>query len=360
MQTMSVAKQTILAIDDTPENLDVIKGILVPTYAVKAATRGAIGLKIAASQTPDLILLDIMMPDMDGYAVCAQLKSNPDTAGIPVIFVTAMSDILDEQRGFDAGAVDYITKPIQPAIMLARVASHLALADQQRACERMVQQRTAELNASQQAAIYMLGEAGHFNDTDTGVHIWRMAAYAGLLARAVGWPVERAAMLELAAPMHDMGKIGISDSILKAPRKLTDEEWRTMQRHSEIGFRILSKSDAPLFVMAAEVALHHHEKWDGSGYPQGLAGADIPESARIVALADVFDALTMKRPYKEAWPMDKAMEVVGQGAGKHFDPHLAELFQTLGTELQRLKAIWDAREQDVADGGPIPLLVPSV
>jgi putative two-component system response regulator len=338
------SKQVILAVDDTPENLDVLKGILVPTYTVKAATRGEIALKIAQTQKPSLILLDIMMPEMDGYEVCRKLKSNPDTADIPVIFVTAMSDIEDEQKGFDAGAVDYLTKPVKPAIVKSRIRTHLALADQQRACNDLVRQRTAELEKSQRSAIFMLGDAGHYNDTDTGVHIWRMAAYSAALARAAGWSVEQAGVLELAAPMHDTGKIGIADKILKAPRRLNDEEMAIMKTHTTIGHQILSKNETPLFQMAAEVALYHHEKWDGSGYPQQLAGDTIPESARIVAIADVFDALTMKRPYKEAWPVDKALDTLQQDAGSHFDPGMVNLFMQIKNEILAIKDSWDAKE----------------
>ncbi len=337
-------KQVILAVDDTPENLDVLKGILVPTYTVKAATRGEIALKIAQAQKPSLILLDIMMPEMDGYEVCRNLKSNPETADIPVLFVTAMSDIEDEQKGFDAGAVDYLTKPVKPAIVKSRVKTHLALANQQRACNELVKQRTAELEKSQRSAIFMLGDAGHYNDTDTGVHIWRMAAYSAALARASGWSVEQANLLELAAPMHDTGKIGIADKILKAPRRLDDEEMAIMKTHTTIGHQILSKNDSPLFQLAAEVALYHHEKWDGSGYPKQLKGDTIPESARIVAIADVFDALTMKRPYKEAWPLDKAIETLQKDAGTHFDPNLINLFMQIKEEILEIKDSWDKQE----------------
>ena len=337
-------KQTILAVDDTPENLDVLRGILVPDHLVKAATNGKTALKIAENQPPDLILLDVMMPEMDGYEVCRRLKADPVTAKIPVIFVTAMTDVQDEQRGFDVGAVDYIAKPLQPAIVQARVQTHLALADQQRACEARVHHRTAALEASQKAAVYMLGEAGHHNDNNTGVHIWRMAAFSAALARAINWPVDQAGQLELAAPMHDTGKIGIPDGILKAPRRLTPEEWVTMKTHASIGHSILKNSNTPLFQMAAEIALCHHEKWNGSGYPEGLSGDGIPESARIVAVADVFDALTTRRPYKEAWPIDEALSTIRQETGHHFEPRLVEAFLDIQSEILDLKQEWDAKE----------------
>lgn len=337
-------KKTILIVDDTPVNIDVLKGILISEYSIRAATNGAMALNIIEKQAPDLILLDVMMPEIDGYEVCRTLKSNPDTAHIPVIFVTAMSEIEDEQTGLELGAVDYLTKPVHSAIVRARVRTHIALANQQRLCNEIVIQRTRELEASQHSAISMLGEAGHFNDTDTGVHIWRMAAYSAALARAAKWHVEDVSRLELAAPMHDTGKIGISDSILKAPRKLDPDEWEIMKSHAEIGHKILSKSDSQLFQVAAEIALAHHEKWDGSGYPFGLSGENIPMSARIVAIADVFDALTMVRPYKEAWPIEKAFETIQQGAGTHFDPGLVDLFLSIRQEIIGIKEAWDSRE----------------
>jgi len=334
-------KQTILVVDDVPENLDIIKELLAPDYAIKAAINGETALKIAATYSPDLILLDIMMPGMDGYEVCKRLKSDPDTAKIPVIFVTAMSDAMDEKRGFNAGAVDYVTKPIHPDTVKARVATHLALSEQQRTCQAQVTKRTKQLEESQRAAITMLGAAGHYNDTDTGNHIWRMASYAALLARSVHWSVEQTALLELAAPMHDTGKIGIPDAILKAPRRLTIEEMDVIKTHTIIGHSILSKSKTPLFQLAAEIALNHHERWDGSGYPNACAGIKIPESARITAISDVFDALTMKRAYKEAWPVEKAFETIKSESGAHFDPHLVEIFLSLKEEVIKLQKKWE-------------------
>ncbi len=336
-------KQTILVVDDAPENLDIIKELLSPHYMIKAAINGELALKIAASYSPDLILLDIMMPGMDGYEVCRCLKSNPDTAIIPVIFITAMSDTLDEKRGFDAGAVDYVTKPFHPDIIKRRVATHLTLSKQQRSCQARVTKRTQQLEESQRAAISMLGAAGHYNDSDTGNHIWRMASYAALLARAVHWSVEQTALLELAAPMHDTGKIGIPDAILKAPRRLTDEEMEVIKTHTTIGHSILSKSKTPLFQIAAEIALNHHERWDGSGYPNGLVGIEIPESARITAISDVFDALTMKRAYKEAWPVEKAFETIKSESGAHFDPHLVENFLNLKQGVVKLQKKWEIK-----------------
>jgi len=325
----------ILAVDDEPNNLQLLKQVLNEHYQLLFATNGEKALEAAVKHLPDLILLDVMMPGMNGYETCEKLKANPLTKDIPVIFVTAMNEVEQEAYGFDVGAVDYIQKPISGPIVLRRVKTHLSLVHVQ------------ELAKSQKAAIYMLGEAGHYNDTDTGLHIWRMAAYARALADALGWLENLLERLELAAPMHDTGKIGTPDAILKAPRRLTAEEWTIMRQHSEVGYNILSKGDTPLFTMAAEIALHHHEKWDGSGYPFGLSGEAIPESARIVAIADVFDALTMKRPYKEPWSIEDAMTEIRKGSGNHFEPRLVELFESILPEILKIKAEWENREQAV-------------
>lgn len=324
-------QKKILAVDDEPNNLQVLRQILKDHYQLIFAPNGEKALEAAAKHQPHLILLDIMMPGLDGYEVCQRLHGDPATRHIPVIFVTAMSEVEDEAKGFDAGAVDYIQKPVSGAIVLRRVQTHLSLVQVQ------------ELEDSQKAAIFMLGEAGHYNDTDTGAHIWRMAAYARVMAIAVGWSSERAERLALAAPMHDTGKIGTPDAILKAPRKLTADEWKIMKDHAEIGFGILSKSQTPIFVMAAEVARYHHERWDGSGYPFGLAGDAIPESARIVAIADVFDALTMKRPYKEAWSIEDTMAEIRRSAGSHFDPRLVDVFEKSLPEILKVKEEWDKK-----------------
>jgi len=337
-------KQTVLIVDDTLGNIDILKALLTPFYAIKIATSGLLALKIVEKSPPDLILLDIMMPEMDGLEVCQRLKSNKRFVNIPIIFVTAMSDEQDEQAGFDLGAVDYITKPIKPALVIARVKTHIALADQQKACALNVQRRTKELQKSQDDAITMLAKAAHYNDTDTGVHIWRMTAYSSALARAAQWSVDKVKLLQQAAPMHDTGKIGISDFILKAPRSLTTDERSVMKSHSTIGYGILKVSKTPLFQLAAEIALSHHEKWDGSGYPNGLKREEIPESARIVAIADVFDALTMKRVYKEAWPVEKAFQTLIDDSDKHFDKRLVDLFISIKDEVLAIKEYWSDKE----------------
>jgi putative two-component system response regulator len=322
----------LLIVDDDPVNLAVLRQILERDYRLMFARDGAEALRLALRYHPALVLLDIRMPGMDGYAVCRALKADPQTEAIPVIFVTTLSDLGNEEAGFSVGCVDYIIKPVSTEIVRARVRTHLSLV------------RTQELEKSRRDAISMLGKAGHYNDADTGEHIWRMAAIARRLSEAVGWSKGRSDLLELAASMHDTGKIGIPTAILLKPAPLDPDEWTLMKTHTRIGFEILSCSDAPIFQLAAEIALYHHEKWDGSGYQQGLAGTAIPESARIVAVADVFDALTMKRPYKEAWPVDKVVATLREGAGRHFDPSLIEAFNDCLPQILDIKTAWDERE----------------
>lgn len=333
-----MAHGPILIVDDEPQNLAALRQVLSEKYPHLVFARcGKEALTVAEKHRPAMILLDVQMPDMNGYDVCRALKANPKTEAIPVIFVTSNKEVEDEADGFNVGAVDYITKPIRPAIVLARVETHLSLV------------RAAKLERSYLDAIYMLGTAGHYNDTDTGVHIWRMAAYCRIMAAALGWAEEDCAMLEMAAPMHDTGKIGIPDSILRKPAKLDADEWEIMKTHTRIGYEILSRSEAPIFQLAAEIALYHHEKWDGSGYPYGLVGKSIPVSARIVALADVFDALTMKRPYKDPWPLAKVMTTIREGGGRHFDPKLVELFEANLAKILGIKAEWHARENELGN-----------
>lgn len=322
----------ILVVDDEPQNLAAMRQVLRDQYRLVFARDGSEALSAAIKHRPKLILLDIQMPDMDGYATCRKLKEDSRTEAIPVIFVTTLSEIGNEMLGFEAGAVDYITKPFSAPIICARIRTHLSLV------------QASQLETSYRDAIYMLGEAGHFRDNDTGVHIWRMAAYASQLAGACGWSADACRQLELAAPMHDTGKLGIPDSILCKPGKLDDDEWVIMKTHARIGHDILIKSKAPVFILAAEIALRHHEKWDGSGYPDGLVGDGIPESARIVALADVFDALSMKRPYKEEWPTERVIAYLQDNAGKHFEPRLVAAFIDALPQILETKAIWDLKE----------------
>lgn len=323
----------LLIVDDEPQNLAAMRQVLGSDYQLLFAKNGAEALNAAAKRHPALILLDIAMPDMNGYEVCRTLKQDPATEAIPVIFVTGLTDVGDEAAGFAAGAVDYIVKPISPPTVQARVRTHLSLV------------KASRLEASYRDALSMLGMAGHYNDNDTGLHIWRMARYARALAAASGWDEAACEQLEQAAPMHDTGKIGIPHAVLRKPGRLSADEWALMQTHSQIGYDILRQSHAPVFQLAAEIALNHHERWDGNGYPRGLAGTAIPESARIVAVADVFDALTMARPYKEAWPAEKALDTLHAGSGSHFEPRLIERLEVIRAQILEIKAGWDACEQ---------------
>lgn len=325
--TSNELKATVLIVDDNSDNLDVLSGVLRPFYKVKAAINGELALKVAgAKNKPDIILLDIMMPGMDGYEVCRRLKSDPSTANIPVIFVTAKSETKDEQTGFELGAVDYITKPISVPIVLARVSTQLALYNQQRELEVLVKQRTQELEDTRLEIIQRLGCAAEYKDNETGLHVIRMSWYSRFLAEQIQANEDWVELVYNAAPMHDIGKIAIPDRVLLKPGKLDQEEWKIMQTHVECGVEILGEHDSDLLTMAREIALYHHEKYDGSGYPNGVSGEDIPLSARIVAIADVFDALTSVRPYKAAWPLEKAVALLEEEAGKHFDPVLVPAF----------------------------------
>ena len=330
-------KQTILVVDDTPENIDLLTEVLDPHYRTRVAINGEKALKIAFSNTPpDLILLDIMMPGMDGYEVCKSLKENPGTQGIPVIFVTAMSEVADEKKGLEMGAVDYIAKPISPAIVLARVKTHLALYDQTRHLETMVEERTAELEKARRHIICRLGRASEFKDNETGNHVIRMSHYARLIAEAAGLGEESVNILFNAAPMHDVGKIGIPDNIMLKPGKLDETEWVVMRMHPAMGAEIIGIHPGTLLQTAHSVALAHHEKWDGSGYPKKLKGEEIPLLARIVAIADVFDALTSDRPYKKAWAIEEAVREIENCAGTHFDPDLIEPFRTALPQILKI------------------------
>lgn len=328
---------TILIVDDTPGNLDVLSGVLRGQYKVKAALNGQRALAIAAGDpSPDLILLDVMMPEMDGYEVLRHLKADPRTTSIPVIFVTALSDEGDEYRGLELGAVDYITKPISPSIVQARVRTHLHLHEQNRLLESRVRERTEELQRTQLEIIRRLGRAAEFRDNETGLHVIRMSHYSRLLVEAITANSEWADLVFHAAPMHDIGKIGIPDHILLKPGKLSPEEWAIMATHPTIGGQIIGDDPSPLMRMSREIAENHHEKWNGSGYPRGVSGNDIPLAARIVSLADVFDALTTARPYKPAWSVEEAVALIDRESGSHFDPSLVTVFHDILPEILKI------------------------
>lgn len=304
----------LLLVDDEPANLQVLRHVLQDDYRLLFARDGQKAVELARTEAPALILLDIMMPGMSGLDVCRVLKSQPATRQTPVIFVTALADTRDETEGFEAGAVDYIAKPVSPPVVRARVRTHLSLV------------RAEELRETRLQIVQRLGRAAEYKDNETGWHVVRMSHYSQLLALAAGWSAQEADDLLHAAPMHDIGKLGIPDAILQKPGPLDEAEWTVMRRHPAIGAEILGEHTGGLLGMARRIALAHHEKWDGSGYPEGLAGDSIPIEARIVAIADVFDALTSIRPYKPAWPVEQAVEHLRAQAGRHFDPALVELF----------------------------------
>ena len=330
MKHDSMTKATVLVVDDNPQNLELLRHLLGDEYRIRVATNGPKAIEICKTmQTPDLVLLDIMMPEMDGYSVLRELKRDVRTAEIPVIFVTAMGDEMDERLGLELGAVDYITKPISPAITLARVKTHLALANRNRALQVLVEQRTQELFYTRQQIIQRLGRAAEYKDNETGDHILRMSYYCKLLADGLHLDPAFVEILFQASPMHDIGKIGIPDGILLKPGKLDEAEWKVMKRHPELGADIIGVHDDPLLSTAHTIALTHHEKWDGSGYPKGLRKDEIPIEGRIIAVADVFDALSSERPYKKAWPLSDVMDFMQSQSGKHFDPDLISLLPNL-------------------------------
>jgi putative two-component system response regulator len=269
-----------------------------------------------------------MMPGMSGYEVCAALKAHPATASTPVIFVTALTETADEVEGFDAGAVDYITKPVSPPVVRARVRTHLSLV------------RMEELRASRLEIVQRLGLAAEYKDNETGLHVIRMSHFSRILGIAAGMTENEADDLLHAAPMHDVGKIGIPDRILQKPGPLDAEEWKIMQGHVTIGAEIIGEHDGGMLALARQIALTHHEKYDGSGYPNGLAGEDIPLVGRIVAIADVFDALTSVRPYKKAWTEEDAVTFLREQKGRHFDPQLVDLFADQMPAIREIRLRW--------------------
>lgn len=340
--------RTVLIVDDAPENLTVLGEVLAPHFRVRAANSGARALRIAASEPrPDIVLLDIMMPEMDGYAVLERLRADAATRDLPVIFVTAMDAVADEEKGLGLGAVDYITKPIQPAIVLARVRAHLELKqardwlkDQNAFLEQEVARRMRENVDIQDVSIRALAHLAEVRDPETGNHLLRTQGYVRALAeRLRGHPRFAEALtpraigiLVKSAPLHDIGKVGIPDHILLKPGKLTPEEWVVMKTHAKLGSDAIEAAerdaDHPIEFLATakEIARYHHEKWDGSGYPEGLAGESIPVSARLMALADVFDALISKRTYKEPMSVDRATQIIIEGRGSHFDPDIVDAY----------------------------------
>ena len=362
------AQKTVLIVDDTPQNLTVLGELLQSQYRVRAANSGERALRATASTPrPDIILLDVMMPGMDGYEVIRRLREDPVTHDIPVIFITAMTATEDEERGLELGAVDYITKPFNPAIVLARVRAQLELkeardrlARQNEWLESEVNRRMRENLLIQELAVRALACLGEARDNETGHHIVRTQTYVELLAKHLitnerfspALEGRKLNMIVKAAPLHDIGKVGIPDAILLKPGRLTPEEFTIMKTHPAIGADAIEKAMAQALTgtddqtaeqsigafsflhVAKEISLGHHEKWDGSGYPSGLAGEAIPVSARLMALADVFDALMSKRVYKPAMSIEQTTQIITEGRGTHFDPDVVDAYLVMRPQFE--------------------------
>ncbi len=359
MDTSEASKvHTLLVVDDSSDNIILLSRLLKDTYRTKIATDGEKALKMASSDDPpDLILLDVVMPGMDGYEVCRRLKEEPKTADIPVIFLTAMSDVEDEKRGFGLGAADYITKPISAPILLARIKTHLLLKD---ARDRLVDKniylenkdlrRSQEIIAIQDVTIIAMCSLAETRDSETGNHIRRTQNFVRMLAIKLKndprfklvLTDEHIDLLYKSAPLHDIGKVGVPDHILLKPGKLTKEEFEIMERHATYGrdtimaaeHRLESKNSFLTF--AREIAYSHQEKWDGSGYPEGISGDDIPISARLMAVADVYDALITRRIYKPAFPREESVDIIKNGYATHFDPDVVDAFIEIEAEMYKV------------------------
>jgi putative two-component system response regulator len=330
-------KPLILVVDDIKANIDILIAALRDDYRIKFALNGKNALALAAKFNPDLILLDVMMPEMNGFEVCEILKRDMVTKNIPIIFVTANNTADDEVRGLKAGAVDYITKPIIPVVVQSRVKTHLRLANQEKHLYKEVKEKTLELFNTQVEIINVLGRAAEYKDNETGKHVQRVAKYSRFLALNYGISEHDAELLELAAPMHDIGKIGIQDDILKKKGRLDNVERQIMCEHARIGSEILGEQKSEMLQYATIIAEQHHEHWNGNGYPYGLKGEEIHIFGRIVAVADVFDALTSKRPYKEAWSVERARDLIVSERGKQFDPQIVDIFFENFEEIINIK-----------------------
>ena len=362
-------KPVVLVVDDTPDNLSLMSGLLKDLYKVKVANNGEKAISIANSDSPpDLILLDIVMPGMSGYQVCQVLKASQATRAIPIIFLTAITATEDERKGLELGAVDFITKPVNPPVVLARVATQLQvklaadfLKDQNAFLEAEVQRRGRELAAIQDVTILAMASLAETRDNDTGNHIRRTQHYVKLLAtHLTHHPRFRLFLddhtIELlfkSAPLHDIGKVGIPDRILLKPGRFEPHEMAIMKTHCALGRDAIQHAEDQLGLeveflkYAKEIAYGHQEKWDGSGYPQGLAGDAIPTSARLMAVADVYDALISRRVYKEGMPHEKAVAIITEGRGSHFDPDIVDAFLSLAAQFREVAARYRDSDEDL-------------
>lgn len=356
---------TILIVDNDPTILATMSKALTPVYRTRAANSGARALQVAATNPrPDLILLDVLMPGMDGYTALSRLQEDTVTRDIPVIFVTAMEATEDEEKGLALGAVDYITKPIRPAILLARVKAHLTLKqardflhDKNDYLEAEIARRMEENQTIQNVSIRALAHLAETRDPETGDHILRTQSYVQILAKRLQGHSRFCdtitghfiPLLTRSAPLHDIGKVGIPDHVLLKPGKLSDDEWAIMKTHAELGAQAIEMAerdvDRPVefLALAKEIARWHHERWDGSGYPDGLTGDAIPISARLMALADVFDALISPRVYKRPMPFDKAREIIADERGRQFDPDVTDAFLAEYDEFVAIARKYQAR-----------------
>lgn len=340
-------RPVILVVDDTPDNISLLSGLLKEQYKVKVATNGEKALQVAKAAPPDLILLDIMMPVMDGYETCRRLKEDEKLRDVPVIFLTAKEEVEEENLGFDLGAVDYITKPISSPILLSRVKTHLTLkqskdflSDKNEFLEAEISRRIKEISLIQEVSVMAMAALAEMRDSETGNHIQRTKLYVEELAIQLSRTEKYAEVLNpelislivTSAPLHDIGKVGIPDHILLKPGALTHEEFEVMKTHTTLGReailraeRVMDKPETFLR-FAKEIVYYHHEKWNGTGYPERIAGEQIPLSARLMAVADVYDALTSKRVYKDAMPHEQAVDIIVGDAGVHFDPDIVQVF----------------------------------
>lgn len=330
-------KPLVLLVDDTPANLDVMRAILQDRYALKVALSGEKALTLmAADPMPDLVLLDVMMPGMDGFETCKRLKASERTRRVPVIFVTALTEVEDEARGFEAGGVDYITKPVSPPVVQARVATHLSLYNQEQHLESLVTQRTAQLQKTRLEVIRRLGRAAGYKDDEAGLHVVRVSYLARILAVAAGLSEAEADVICHASPLHEVGKIGLPDVLRNDESTLTEEQRKRLRQHPLIGARIIGKHDDTLLETARVITLTHHEHWDGSGFPRGLKGDQIPLAGRIVAIASHFDRLTGERNGYRPIEIDVAAQQLRDDQGRCFDPALVQLFLGALPEVQRI------------------------
>lgn len=344
----------ILVVDDEPANVRLLEKMLKAAgYSNVVTTLDPLqALPLYLEHESDLILLDINMPQLDGYGVMEQLKTETEGNIPPILMLTAQSAQEFIQRALNNGAKDYVTKPFDMNELLARVKNmlevqmaHKFMRNQNAILEQKVKKRTQEIYETRMQVVRCLGRAAEYRDEETGLHIVRMSKMSAILGKAVGMDEGQCDLLLNASPMHDIGKIGIPDNVLLKPGKFEPHEWEIMKTHAQIGFDILSEGDSDLMAMASEIAISHHEKWNGSGYPKGLAGEDIPIVGRITALADVFDALTSVRPYKKAWTIENSVNLIKEESGKHFDPNLVNLFIENLPEIVSIKETYAEPEE---------------